>query len=111
MDEFKGWFGMSDAAVLREIGERVKQYRLNLNLTQQMIADRAGIHRSTLSAFENGTSASLLTFVQVMRALDALDSLDYFLPNPGPSPLQMAELEGRERKRASKKGLYDDAEW
>lgn len=106
MEDYPGWYGMSDLAVVREIGERVKQYRLNRNYTQGFVAKKAGIHRSTLSAFENGTSSSVLTLVQILRALEALDSLDGFLPDPGPSPLQMAELEGKERQRAS--GGKDD---
>lgn len=103
---------MSDPAIVREIGARVRRIRLNRNLTQQQVAEAAGIHRTTLSSFENGTASNTLTLVQVLRALGELDVLHSFLPDPGPSPLQMAKLEGKERKRASgKEGLDADSRW
>ena len=40
-----------------------------------------------------------------MRALDALDNLDSFLPKFEISPLQLAKNKGRERKRASGKDV------
>jgi len=43
----------------------------------------------------------MLTFVQVLRALGVLDELDSLLPDPGISPLEIARMKGRMRKRAS----------
>ena len=45
----------------------------------------------------------MLTLIQILRALEALDGLDSFLPDPGISPLQLAGMKGRERKRANRK--------
>ncbi len=94
-------FGMSDKAIIKEIGRRVKRKRLERNLTQQEIADLAGISRPTVSDIERGNPFEILTLVQVLRALDALDGIDSFLPDPGISPLQLAKLRGKERERAS----------
>ncbi len=94
-------YGMSDKAIIREIGRRVKRKRLERNLTQQEIADLAGISRPTVSDIERGNPFEILTLVQVLRALDALDGIDSFLPDPGISPLQLAKLRGKERERAS----------
>lgn len=38
--------------------------------------------------------------IRILRALGKMDALDAFLPEPGLSPLQLARLKGRERKRA-----------
>jgi len=95
--------GMSDRAILKETGRRLKRRRLELNLSQQSIADRAGLNRSTVSEIERGAPASLLTLVQLLRALDSLDDLNAMLPDPGPSPLQLARLKGKQRRRASRK--------
>ncbi len=92
---------MSDQAVLVEIGRRVQVHRLNLNLTQAAVAEKAGISRRVLQKLENGDPCSLVILVRTLRALGKLDTLDSFLPEPGPSPLQLAKLKGRERKRAS----------
>jgi hypothetical protein len=44
----------------------------------------------------------LETLVKLLRALDRLESLDAFLPAPGLSPLQLLELRGKQRRRASR---------
>lgn len=93
---------MSDRAILREIGLRLRRRRLEKNISQQDLAKTAGLNRTTVSEFERGKSASTLTLVQVLRALAALDELEAFLPDPGPSPLELARLKGRERRRASR---------
>ncbi len=94
-------FGMSDKAIIKEIGRRVKRKRLESNLTQQDVADLAGISRPTVSDLERGNPFEILTLIQVLRVLDALDEIDSFLPDPGISPLQLAKLRGKERQRAS----------
>lgn len=94
---------MSDQAILREIGRRLKRKRLDKNLSQQKLAEIAGLNRTTVGEIERGTSTSLQTLVQILRALNALDELESFIPDPGISPLQLAKLKGKERKRASRK--------
>lgn len=92
---------MSDREVVREIGRRLRRRRLERNWSQEQIAERAGLSRLTLAKLEKGTPTSLLTLIQILRALDAIEELDGFLPDPGISPLELARMKGRERQRAS----------
>jgi transcriptional regulator with XRE-family HTH domain len=94
---------MSDTAVLGEIGWRLQVYRLNLNLSQADVAERAGVSRRTLQKLESGQSCTLTLLIRILRALSRLDALDAFLPEPGLSPIQLAKLKGRERQRASRR--------
>lgn len=110
------YYSMSDRAVLREIGRRLRRRRLDRNRPQQAVADDAGLSRTTVSELERGAPASLLTLIQVLRALGELQSLDAFLPDPGPSPLELARMKGRKRQRASRKltrktGGGEESEW
>lgn len=89
-------------AVLKAIAEYVKHKRLSLNLTQQELAIRAGINRNTLAQLEKDGSCSLLTFVQVLRALDDLYKLNEFTFTPEVSPLLFMETVVNYRARASK---------
>ena len=57
------FYGMSDKAILREIGRRVKQRRLTKNLTQESLAKMAGLNRMTIVKLEQGKPSTLLTFV------------------------------------------------
>ncbi len=93
---------LSDEQVLLEITQRVKQRRLNLNITQEELSKRAGVHVQTVKNFESGRTTTLLTFIQILRAFGDLDSLDAFLPHPGISPIELLKLKGKERERASR---------
>lgn len=96
-------YGMSDRAILKELGRRLKRKRLERNLSQHSLAERAGLNRTTVGELERGTPSGLLTLIQVLRALEVLDELDVILPDPGPSPLELARLKGRKRLRASRR--------
>lgn len=86
--------------MLRILGERIKRERLNQNLTQGDLAASCGVGRRTLVAMESGASASMDTWLSVLRGLGRLAQLDGFLPEPPPSPVQLAKLQGRVRQRA-----------
>lgn len=94
---------LSDKAVLGEIGRRLQCHRLNLNLSQSEVATKAGVSRRALQKLEGGQSCTLATLVRLLRSLGRLDALDTLLPEPGLSPIQLAKLKGRERKRAGKR--------
>ena len=98
-------YGMSDIAIIKELGRRVKRKRLDVNMTQQEVAELAGIDRTTMSDLERGKLFGILTLIKVLRALQALETIDSFLPDPGISPLQLARMRGRERQRASSKEI------
>ena len=44
----------NNSAVLRELGARIKRNRIDMQLSQQDFAAKAGISTRTLSAAENG---------------------------------------------------------
>ncbi len=57
--------------VLKQIGARIKAARKTHELSQQAVADTAGINREYLSRVERGTeNVSILTLVRIADALD-----------------------------------------
>lgn len=57
--------------VLKQIGARINSARKNRDLSQQAVADAAGINRQYLSRVEHGTeNVSILTLVRIADALD-----------------------------------------
>ena len=55
-----------------EIGERIRKRRLELHLSQEQLAERAGISVNTLSRLENGQSSTTIEkFRRILLALDA----------------------------------------
>lgn len=99
----KYWYALSDPAILEQLGEFVKQTRLQQNKTQQQVAISAGINRSTMVQIEKGAGGTLLSFIQVLRALEQLQIFEHFEIKQQFSPLQLAKLEQNKRQRASTK--------
>ena len=92
---------LADAAVVEELGRRLRQLRLAQNLTQQSLADEAGVSVATVRNLENGKRTQLITLIRVLRTLGLLADLDRLVPEQRPSPIELLKLRGRERQRAS----------
>lgn len=86
----------------KELGKRLRDRRLDMNLSQTEIADRSGLSRRTITAIEHGEGSTLSTLIALLRALNALDTLEQFLPDPGISPMDMLTLREEPRKYAAK---------
>lgn len=94
---------LSNSQIEQELGKRLKDRRLELNLSQAEVSERSGVARRTITGIENGHGCTLGTLIALLRALDGLDALEGFLPDPGPSPLLLlAKLQEAPRKYASK---------
>ena len=93
---------MSDNAIVAALGSFIKHNRLEQNKTQRLLAEEAGINRSTLVQFEKGTHANILTFIQLLRALNLLHVLESFEATLQISPMQLAKMQQAKRKRAGK---------
>lgn len=91
---------LSDKRIFVEIGGRIRRERLNRNITQADLALKAGISSRALQNLETGRPGTIALLIRVLRALEKLDALNYFLPEPGISPIQLAKLRGHERVRA-----------
>jgi transcriptional regulator with XRE-family HTH domain len=106
-------YAKSDLYYVALIGKFIRRNRIGQDRTQQEIADAAGVNRATLSQLEKGKPVNLLSLIQVLRALKKLDVLGAFEMRQEPSPLQLAEMEQRERKRAGKARKNDkpQSEW
>ncbi|HAT1543759.1 helix-turn-helix transcriptional regulator [Aeromonas hydrophila] len=86
--------------ITQELGARLQRVRLNLNITQAALAELAGVTRKKVIHAETG-NVDLTTLVKLMRAMNIADHLDSFLPPVPISPIQLAQLAGKERRRAS----------
>ncbi len=95
------WYAMSDPAILEVLGDFIQKTRLQKNKTQQEVAAAAGINRSTIVQIENGGGGTLLSFIQILRALEQLHLFQSFEIRQQLSPLQLAKVELKKRQRAS----------
>ena len=100
---YTNWDSMNDKALAEQIGAFIKHHRMEQNKTQDVLANAAGISRSTLSLLERGETVTLATLIQVLRVLDQLHVMDVFMVQQTISPMALAKMEKNKRKRASGK--------
>lgn len=98
----------SSKALSQMLGERLKQARLNQDLTQTQLAELVGVSRRSVLNAEKGKT-QLETFVALVNALGLADNLELLIPVPDVSPVQLAKLQGKRRQRASGKQNSDDS--
>ena len=97
---------ITDEALLALLGERLARLRLARNLTQQQLAEQAGLGLRTVQRLELGEAATQLSsFVRVCRVLGLLERLDGFIPEGSAGPIAQLKQQGRERQRASGRKL------
>ena len=101
MNDISNIINKSDSAILAQMGGFIKQRRIKMDLTQNELADKAAISRSTLSMIERGENIALTTLIKILRILDALYVLESFQTVEELSPLQLAKGEKKPRQRAS----------
>ncbi len=96
-------YSKSDKFYLEQIGNFIRNHRLDQNRTQSELAQSAGLSRSTLVQLESGNRVNLISMVQALRALKKLHVLNEMEYIPQVSPLKLAAIEQQQRKRASEK--------
>ena len=94
-------YAQSDEAIARALAKRIKQRRLELNLTQEMVAEEAGISRSAYQSLELHGSGKVATLIGVLRTLKALDEFEQLVPDRPYSPIAILKAQGQKRLRAS----------
>lgn len=104
---------LTDSAILEELGERLRNFRLDLNFSQTELAREAKISLNTIIRMESGLSTQLSNLLKVLRALDQLPILEILVPlhysEDQISKEQKSaeglkeESKGKIRRRASKK--------
>jgi transcriptional regulator with XRE-family HTH domain len=95
----EGQAGKSPDEIATGLGERIRALRLAADLTQAVVADKAGVSERSLRDLEGGQGSTVQTLVRVLKALGADDVIDALVPRPAVSPLQL--LKNRSRQRAS----------
>ncbi len=102
----------SEKAILQEFGNRIKQYRVSLNITQQQLAQRCGISVTTLVRIESGDDTKWSAIIKILSEFNLSDNLDILIPEPQPDYKAIFEKTTiRKRARPDKMKSKDDWIW
>lgn len=92
----------SNQDVLVFLAKRLRATRLQANVTQQDLAEKAGLSVITVKRAESGRgNTTILTFVALLRALGKVEQLGLILPEPNVRPMDLAKASKPLRQRAS----------
>ena len=90
--------------LLSELGERLKLYRVSLNLSQADVEEKSGVSKRSVSRLEQGGGIQLDNFIKVLSALNLEDNLSVLVPDVRERPSYHLEREDKGRRRARKLG-------
>ena len=95
-------YSLSNAEIIQSLGAQFKAYRLNANMTQKEVADKAGVSLITLRSFETGkaTNINMNNLLSLLRVINNLDGITEVLPEIPISPYLLLKLQSKQRKRA-----------
>jgi len=75
----------SEQVILKELGMRIKQYRISLNITQMDLAQNCGTSISTVVRIEHGVDSKLSNYLKIMNALSLIQNMDILVPELQPN--------------------------
>ena len=106
MDKMENWLFLTENEIIGQIGKRLKQIRLQHNLTQKQLSKDTGLSVSTISLIEQGNPISLESLIRILIRLNRIKDLETVFRVGQNLELKMkfekAKLKS-ERKRASRK--------
>jgi transcriptional regulator with XRE-family HTH domain len=96
----------TEPARLAELGRRLALVRRQRGLSQEQLAEAAGVGVATVRRIEDGKDARLGSWLRLLEALGMLAGLDQVLPEEFRSP--RAEVQGL-RRRPRRAGPFGQA--
>ena len=94
----------STEEILKTLGEQIKLARLRRDLSAELVAERAGISRSTLWKVESGNPAVAMgIYAAVLHALNRMDEDLLLIAKEDSLGRQIEKLQQHTRKRATRR--------
>lgn len=92
-------------SILTQMGEQIRLARLRRHLTAELVAERAGISRVTLSNIEKGSpSVAIGSYAAVLHALNGMEKDLLLVAKDDELGRKLQDLELPTRRRAPRKG-------
>lgn len=99
-----------EKTILSELGNRIQQYRISMNITQAELAQKCGLSLKTIARTEAGHDTKLSNIIKILNIIGLSDNLDILIPEPQPDYKALFE-EKPIRKRARPDKNKSDTEW
>ena len=71
---------ISEVHVMKELGERISDYRIHVPMTQTELSQKTGLSVHTIVNIESGKSVQFVNLIKTLEALGLLHNLDALVP-------------------------------
>ena len=82
-EQYQDTYEYSNSELATQLGERFRDYRSSLRLTQKQISQQSGVSVMTIVRFEKGqgNSIRLDNLIALLRAVQRLDDITEIIPD------------------------------
>lgn len=87
--------------IQKELATRLKERRLESNLSQKTLSERSGVSYASLRRFENNGEISLKSLLMLAQALGVLKGFDQLFDSSGFTSLDELRKSVKKRKRGA----------
>lgn len=94
-------------AMVKELGTRFKGYRIEYPLTQQELAEKAGVSVRSIRRFETGGDIQLRNLLKLLVAMELDENLELLIPDQTKRPSYELPNEKRRLRARTKNEARD----
>lgn len=96
---------------IRELGQKIKTYRIMKELSQQDLEDKTGVSKRSISRLEQGESVQVDNLFKILLALDLGDNIELLVPDQTKRPSFYLDKKDNKPKRVRKKTEKNEFKW
>jgi len=100
MEQHWGIYSLSNREIIEKIGKKIRDIRLNGNITRSNLQYASGVHVKTIGDAEDGKNVTLITLVAILRGLNALHLIEHLVEDEMVSPAALYRNNEKPRERA-----------
>ena len=104
-------FQKSYQEYIKELGQKIKTYRIMNEMSQQDLEDKSGVSKRSISRLEQGESVQVDNLFKIIIALGLGDNIELLVPDQTRRPSYYLEQAENKPRRVRKKTEKNDFKW
>lgn len=96
---------------IKELGQKIKIYRIMNEMSQQDLEDKSGVSKRSISRLEQGESVQVDNLFKILLVLGLGDNIDLLVPDQTKRPSYYLKETENQPKRVRKKTEKKDFKW
>ena len=95
----------------KELGQKIKTYRVMNEMSQQDLEDKSGVSKRSISRLEQGESVQVDNLFKIIISLGLGDNIELLVPDQTKRPSYYLEKMESKPKRVRKRTEKNDFKW